>query len=142
MADAPAGGGSDFARIKRRADRIWAAADQYRNAPDQIHEHLTPPDERFFALEPGPMVRNEADRKPLAVQLDDITRIVDATFSTGTFHTASHEMYADLFSGQGAMLSNPSDGDDIVQDVAVPGAEIAREADPCNRIAGRVRGKD
>ena len=181
MADAPAGGGSDFARIKRRADRIWAAADQYRNALDQIHEHmspmrrnadkaggapnmdkifdgtgmkanfrfagrvqadLTPPDERFFALEPGPMVRNEADRKPLAVQLDDITRIVDATFSTGTFHTASHEMYADLFSGQGAMLSNPSDGDDIVQDVAVPAAEIALEADPYNRIAGTVWRKD
>jgi hypothetical protein len=181
MAEAPAPGDGEFARMKKRANRIWQNADPWRNTLDSIHEYmmpmrrnadksggtpsmdrifdgtgpkanfrfagrvqadLTPPDERFFVLEPGSAIVNENDKKQLAAQLEPITNIVDATFSTGTWHTASHEMYADLFAGQGAMLTNPGDGDDIVQDVAVPAAEVALEADPYNRVNGVVWRKD
>jgi hypothetical protein len=43
-------------------------------------------------------------------------------------------MYADLFAGQGAMLTNPGDHDETVLDVAVPNSEIALGADGYGRI--------
>lgn len=101
----------------------------------RVQADLTPPDEQFFALEAGPVVQNDDDRKALNQQLDPVSKIVDATFSTGEFQTASHEMYADLFAGQGALLTNPGDtAEEIVRDVAVPTAEIALKNDAYGRV--------
>lgn len=183
MADAPAAPQSDFARIRRRADRIWTSMDQWRATLDvlqsyiapmrrdamqsggtpamdkifdgtgmkanfrfagRLQQDLTPPDERCFELGPGPMVKNADDRRQLTLQLGDITDIVDATFSAGTWGNASFEMYADLFAGQGAMLCNPGTGayDDLICDVAVPAAQIALAADGYGRVKGIVWRRD
>lgn len=104
----------------------------------RLQSDLTPADEQFGELAPGPAITNDSDRAELAKQLEPINRIVDATFS-GDWQIAAVEMYADVFSGQGAMLSNPGKGnDEIVNDVAVPSAEIALEGDGYNRPKGIV----
>jgi len=105
----------------------------------RLQTDLTPTDEQFAILEPGPLMPAGDERKQLATDLDGITKLVDATLSNDVFQTASVEVYADLFAGQGAMISNPGeDYDDIVNDVAVPSYEIVPEEDGYGRVKGVV----
>lgn len=99
---------------------------------------LTPIDERFFALEPGPLIQDPADKQALARQLDPIAELVDAVNGASSWHTTSHEMYADLFAGQGALISNPGPNGQVVRDTAVPSAEIALEVGPYGDVDGVV----
>lgn len=104
----------------------------------RLQSDLTPADEKFFELVAGPAIRDKGQRAELAKQLEPIADIVDATF-TAEWQLASVEMYSDVFGGQGALLTNPGkNNDEIVNDVAVPAAEISLEGDGYNRPKGIV----
>lgn len=65
---------------------------------------MTPPFQRFVKLEAGPMVPDQL-RDKINAQLELRTNIVHAVLDASAFPNKSHESYADLAIGTGALLA-------------------------------------
>ncbi|MEN9854942.1 MAG: hypothetical protein RLZZ157_68 [Pseudomonadota bacterium] len=131
----PVGVDTPGQRRGRRAYDGTAIKSAFRFA-GRMQKDLLPPFQRWFNLTPGPLIKDEAQKKQVADVLNDTTEIVAAVFNKGGFHTACHEMFLDLVGGTGALLVLEGDDDELVQFIAVPAAEIAIEEDGRGKVKG------
>lgn len=104
----------------------------------RMQQDLTPPFERFFNIEPGPLVPKGDQRKGLTEELAEITELSDAILGTGEWHTGSHSMYLDMFAGQGAMLILPGERGDLARFMAISNIEVALQIGPFQNVIGVV----
>lgn len=91
-----------------------------------------PPFEDFFKLEPGPLIPEGDEKKRLAEQLQDITKIVHGVLPKA--RVTAHEMMIDLFAGTGAMHQGVGKDAEPVRSRAVPPSELALEEGPWGEI--------
>lgn len=91
-----------------------------------------PPFEDFFKLEPGPLIPEGDEKKRLAEQLQDITKIVHGVLPKA--RVTAHEMMIDLFAGTGAMHQGAGQDAEPVRSRAVPPSELALEEGPWGEI--------
>lgn len=103
----------------------------------RMQQDVTPPFTPFFELEPGPAmpIKGEDQRRAVAEQLQEIKGMVMGVLESSAFSTASHEMYLDLFGGQGALLMLEDD-DAVVEFVSVPASRVAIREDGRGRVTG------
>jgi len=103
---------------------------------DKYQQDIWPPEQRNFALEPGPLVKPGKERERLAKGLDTLSEVLQAFFS-GDWDMAFHEMALDLNAGTGAMLMNSTSmPGELWEPISVPIDELLLEAGPNNRIHG------
>jgi hypothetical protein len=124
----------------KRVDKVFdatAPGAAFRFA-GTLQMDLTPIFQPFFSLEAGPEWPEGDDKKSVTESLQAITNLVAGVFSAGSFHQKAHEMYLDLFAGQGAMLIMPGEGKVIARFRTVPISEIALEEGPDGEIWGIV----
>ena len=96
----------------------------------RLQNDIVPPFQEIAKLELGPagqaVFTDEGARAKAEAELETISKVARAAIDTGTFPTASHEMFIDLVAGQGAMLISEGDDDDEpVIFEAVPAKQIA-----------------
>ena len=119
-----------------RVDRVFdatAVKAAFRFA-GRIQADLTPVFQQFAALEAGPFVPDDNDKKQLSEQLQLIGDIVGGVLNAGNFHNSAHEMYVDLYAGTGHMLINEGTNRDIARFRVIPVPEVAIEEGPYGDI--------
>ncbi len=121
-----------------RVDRVFdstAPKAAFRFA-GRMQNDVTPPFQRFFELKLGPYLQADPDvKKSAEEELEQVTKQVSAVLEAGTWALSSHEMYLDLFGGQGACLML-EDEDEILRFVSVPAVEVALREDGFGRVIG------
>lgn len=97
----------------------------------RLQNDIVPPFQQNATLELGPaglaFFKTEGDREGANKKLKLIASTAQAAIDTGSFPTASHEMFIDLVAGQGAMLISEGDPDEPVIFEAVPAKQVAIE---------------
>ena len=104
-------------------------------AAGQLHQDLFPPD--FAKLAPGAASKismQKDELKGFQDQLEQISKIVGAFFTTGEFDTASSEMCIDLLVGTGTLFPLEGDDETPVRFVCIPFDEIAVENDAYGKV--------
>lgn len=95
----------------------------------RLQNDIVPPFQEIAKLELGPAGKryfsDKAKREEAEKGLQTISEAVRATIESGTFSTASHEMFIDLVAGQGALLMSEGDDDEPVIYESVPAKHIA-----------------
>lgn len=99
----------------------------------RIQRDLTPPFQRWFQLECGPLVPDD-QVETINRQLELATTISHATLDASAFSKASHEMYSDLAIGTGALLGVEGDEREPIRWTAVPPWALAIEEGYSGRI--------
>lgn len=99
----------------------------------RLQRDLTPPFARWFALESGPLVR-EDDREEVNRELEGVTGIIHAALDQSSFAHASGQAYADLALGTAALLATEGDDEAPIRFQAVPVWALAIEEGPLGRI--------
>lgn len=125
---------------EKRVDQVFdhTAMDSAFRFAGKIQQDLWPAGQDNFALEPGPVVRDQKERDKLAGALEGITKVVGAFFDDGDFDLAFHEMALDLCAGTGAILLNPSTDPDVLwEPISVPIEELLLEKGANNKISGK-----
>ena len=110
-----------------RTDKIYdttAPTAAFRFA-GRMQRDLTPPFQTWFELKAGPFLPENDHKKKFSEDLKSYTAVVAGMIHASNFDLASHEMYLDLFAGQGAMLMLETDRFPFIEYVAVPQSEIA-----------------
>jgi hypothetical protein len=110
-----------------RTDRILdttASTAAFRFA-GRMQRDLTPPFQTWFELKAGPFVPEGPEKKQLSEDLVNISTVVAGMIHASNFDVSSHEMYMDLFGGQGAMLMLETERFPFLEYIAVPESEIA-----------------
>ncbi|WP_398468538.1 portal protein [Tardiphaga sp.] len=128
-------GGKAQNRIERVFDAT-AIESSFRSA-GQLHQDLFPPD--FFKLAPGAVAKigmSKSQLDALKKELQAISSIVSAFFTTGEFDTASSEMCIDLLVGTGALFPVQGDSTNPVRFVCIPFDELAIEVDAFGKVVG------
>jgi hypothetical protein len=128
---------SNGGKAQNRIERVFDATaieSAFRSA-GQLHQDLFPPD--FFKLAPGAIAKiamapDELDQMKL--QLQAMSTIVSAFFTTGEFDTASSEMCIDLLVGTGALFPLEGDATNLVRFVCIPFDELAIENDAYGKV--------
>lgn len=129
-----AGGGQTEAA--KRTDKVFDATAikaAFRFA-GRIQTELTPIFQEFFALEAGPLLPGDDNKKALTEELAKVSAMATAVLSAGDYHNSSHEMYVDLYGGQGHMLILEGDEDNLARFLVVPVPEVAIELGPYGDI--------
>lgn len=104
-----------------------------QRAASRLQRELTPPFQRWYELEAGPLVP-ESSVEMLNRQLESTTKILHATLDASAFHTASLEAYADLMVGTGALLGLEGDDQIPIRWVSAPAWALAFEEGPSGRV--------
>lgn len=91
----------------------------------RMQRDLTPPFQTWFELKAGPFVPEGEEKKKLSEDLVTISAVVAGMIHASNFDVASHEMYLDLFAGQGAMLMLETERFPFIEYFAVPQSAIA-----------------
>lgn len=102
---------------------------------------LTPPDQFWIDLKPGPFIPDQA-KKQISALLEGVGKILNIIFQSGNFISAIHELYLDLLvGGLGAMLilENEDSLTEVVSFVTVSQAEISIETGPDGSVCGVYR---
>lgn len=99
----------------------------------RIQRDMTPPFQRWFKLEAGPMVP-EAQRDAVNRMLEPATEITLAAIDASAFAKASHEAYSDLAIGTGALLITEGDDRDPIKFQSAPPWELAIEEGASGRV--------
>ena len=124
---------------EKRVDQVFdsTAINSAMRFAGKYQQDLWPPEQRNFALEPGPLVRDPKQKERLAAYLEPISEILQAFFDNGDWDMAFHEMALELVGGTGAILCNPSDDLNSLWDpISVPIEELLLENGPNNKISG------
>lgn len=100
---------------------------------NKFQRTVTPPMQRWFELEAGPLVP-EAQAEPVNRVLETTTKIVTASLDASSFHPASLESYADLTVGTGALLGLEGDDDFPTRWISAPAWAVAFEEGPAGRV--------
>lgn len=110
-----------------RTDKIYdtTAPNAAFRFAGRMQRDLTPPFQTWFELKAGPYLREGDQKKKLSEDLKNYTAVVAGMIHASNFDLASHEMYIDLFAGQGAMLMLETDRFPFLEYIAVPQSEIA-----------------
>nr|WP_312294682.1 portal protein [Brevundimonas diminuta] len=101
--------------------------------PGRVQMDVTPPSQRWYQLEAGPLV-GEEHRERVNRQLDLATTVSHRILDASGFHKASKESYADLGIGTGALLALEGDDNEIMRWHAVPPWQLGIEEGPSGRI--------
>ena len=101
--------------------------------PGRVQMDVTPPSQRWYQLEAGPLVAEE-HRERVNRQLDLATTVSHRILDASGFHKASKESYADLGIGTGALLALEGDDNEIMRWHAVPPWQLGIEEGPSGRI--------
>lgn len=101
------GGRASAAAFEKLFDATGAI--QHQRSAARLQSAVTPPLQRWFELEAGPLVPEDV-REELNRQLEPITALIHATLDASAFHIASIEAYGDLLIGTSALLA--TEGDD------------------------------
>jgi hypothetical protein len=110
-----------------RTERIYdttAPTAAFRFA-GRMQRDLTPPFQTWFELKAGPFLPDNDEKKRLSEDLEKISKVVAGMIHASNFDVSCHEMYLDLFGGQGAMLMLETDRFPFLEYFAVPQSEIA-----------------
>lgn len=124
-------------KAQSKIDRLFdgTAVESSFRAAGQLHQDLFPPD--FFKLAPGAVAKlsmSKAELTRMKRDLQKISNIVAAFFTTGEFDTASSEMCIDLFVGTGALFPVEGDAETPVRFVCIPFDELALECDAYGKV--------
>jgi hypothetical protein len=120
-----------------RNDRVFdatAPGASFRFA-GRLQRQLLPPFQPAFALEAGPLIEGEAAEE-VNVELQRVQRVATGALSTGPFHMAAHEMFFDLYAGNGALYLGKGNERQLIRAIAVPFREVAFEEGPWGEIWG------
>ena len=101
--------------------------------PGRVQMDVTPPSQRWYQLEAGPLV-GEEHRERVNRQLDLATTVSHRILDASGFHKASKESYADLGIGTGALLALEGDDNEVMRWHAVPPWQLGIEEGPSGRI--------
>jgi hypothetical protein len=128
---------------EKRVDQVFdsTAINSSIRFADKYQRDIWPPEQRNFALEPGPLVPEGKERKRLATGLNIVGEVCQAFFG-GEWDMAFHEMALDLVAGTGAMLMNStSQPGELWDPISVPIDELLLEMGPNNRVWGIFWGR-
>lgn len=106
---------------------------QVQRSANRLQRDLTPPFQRWFELEAGPLVP-EAAVEALNRQVEPVSHLLHAALDASAFPVASLSNYADLLIGTGALCA--SEGDDLVpiRWTAAPSWSVSFEEGPSGRV--------
>jgi hypothetical protein len=126
---------------EKRVNQVFdhTAIDAAFRFAGKMQQDLWPAGSENFQLEPGPVVRDQAQRDQLSAYLANTTAICQAFFDDGAFDMALHEVALDLSAGNGCMLMNPSDPDEpekLWDPISVSIDEVLWEMGPNNTTSG------
>ena len=110
-----------------RTDKIYdttASTAAFRFA-GRLQRDLTPPFQTWFELKAGPFLPDGQEKKKLSEDLENISKIIAGMIHASNFDLSVHEMYLDLFAGQGAMLMLETDRFPFIEYFAVPQSQVA-----------------
>lgn len=124
-----------------RVDRIFdhTAVDAAFRFAGRLQQDLWPVGQENFALEPGPIIMDEAERERLRLELQPIQKVAQAFFDDSDWDMAFHEMALDLAAGTGAILMNPAGADELDKlwnPISVSIDELLLEQGKDNKISG------
>ena len=94
---------------------------------------LTPPFQRWFELEAGPITAPD-QIEAVNRQLMDVTSVIHACLDASNFQIKSEEMYADLSTGTGALLGVEGDDENPIVWHSVPPWSLGIEEGPFGTI--------
>ncbi len=120
----------------KRVDKVFdatAVKAAFRWA-GRLQQDVTPMFHDFFSIEAGPLLQDGDEKKALTEEFQAVGRIVHGIMQSGTYHTASHEMYTDLYAGTGHMQILNGDDREPVRTRVVPVPEVAIEEGPWGRV--------
>ena len=121
----------------RRTTKIYdatAVVSSQRGA-GKIKQSITPDDQEWFLLVPGPLV-DKGQKTRLAQELEDTTAILRAIFQGPNFSPGTEGMYLDLFAGQGAMMVLKGDEESLVEFVSLPAERVVIDTDAFGKVTG------
>ena len=126
---------SDRLSTRTSFDHIYdsTAPINVQRSASRLQRDFTPPFQRWFELEAGPLVP-PAMQERLNRDLEIPTQIAHAVLDAGAFHKASHESYSDLLVGTGALLATEGDDRDLVRWSAAPAWQLGIEEGPSGRV--------
>ncbi|MGX1496881.1 hypothetical protein ACSSV1_001917 [Labrenzia sp. MBR-25] len=104
----------------------------------KVQQDLWPAGQENFQLEPGPIVRDQAEKDRLTEILAPVSSVCQAFFDDGDWDMAFHEMALDLSAGNGAILMNPANENEpekLWEPISVPIEELLIENGPNNKIS-------
>lgn len=104
-----------------------------QRSASRLQRDLTPPFQRWFELEGGPLVQADLIEK-VNRTLETPTHVLHAGLDASAFHIASLEKYADLLIGTGALLGTEGDDNDPVIWQSAPAWALAIEQGPSGRV--------
>lgn len=122
---------------ERRTTKIYdatAVVSTMRGA-GKLKQAITPDDQDFFLLAPGPLV-DAGQKDRLAKELEDTTAIVRAIFQGPHFSPGVDGMYLDLYAGQGALMVLKGNEETLVEFVSLPAHRVVIDTDPFGRTNG------
>lgn len=99
----------------------------------RIQRDLTPPFQKWFNLEAGPMVPPELVES-VNLELETASHMVHAVLDASAFPQASAEAYADLAIGTGALLATEGDDRNPIRWQSAPPWALGIEEGPSGRI--------
>ncbi len=132
-------GTKDSGTGEKRVDQVFdsTAMTSAMRFAGKYQQDLWPPEQRNFALEPGPYVRDPKTRERHAAELEIVSDVLQSFFDTGDWDMAFHEMALDLVAGTGAILCNPAeDIEELWSPISVAMDEVMLEGGPDNKISG------
>lgn len=103
----------------------------------RMQSDFMPPYQRFFELQPGPLLTNFPDlRDEMIRELGPINEVVNSLTLTGGFVSAVHECFQDLLVGRMVLAVMEGQGRDLVEFFCVPQHTVALEDGPTGRVWG------
>lgn len=99
----------------------------------RLQRDLTPPFQRWFDLEAGPLV-DPSKAEAVNRQLETATGICHAVLDSSAFSIASIESYADLLVSTGALLAKEGDDNNPILWKSAPAWALAFEEGPSGRV--------
>lgn len=99
----------------------------------RLQRDLTPPFQRWFELEAGPLV-DPRQTEAVNRALETPTQICHSVLDASAFHTASAEAYSDLLVGTGAILGVEGSDDAPINWRSAPAWQLAIEEGPTGRV--------